>query len=174
MHYCTLLLMSYIKHIFIFLILWRWMQVLYWQLFVTDLLFGKEHHSAVNVGLYLMTKMLPHLKTPEEVSRKKCSFYSNTSMLCWLDKWQHVKIIIFSWFLKVLWHFIKHSCLLSLFFFKLKFKYIYPFISQIECLLPANVVKVLVKIIDGKQKKKNPVYESASRFVSYYFISHWK
>lgn len=67
-----------------------------------DLLFGKEHHSAVNVGLYLMTKMLPHLKTPEEI----------------------------------------------------------------ECLLPANVVKVLVKIIDGKQKKKNPVYESATRFIN--------
>lgn len=50
----------------------------------------------------------------------------------------------------------------------------YLIISQIECLLPANVVKVLVKIIDGKQKKKNPVYESATRFVSYYFIGHLK
>lgn len=47
----------------------------------------------------------------------------------------------------------------------------YLIISQIECLLPANVVKVLVKIIDGKQKKKNPVYESATRFVSYYRTS---
>lgn len=173
MHYCTLLLMSYIKHIFIFLILWRWMQVLYWQLFVTDLLFGKEHHSAVNVGLYLMTKMLPHLKTPEEVSRKKCSFYSNTGMLCWLGKWQDLMKLLYSHdFLKFYDTLLNiHVCSLY-FFFKLKFKYI--FISQIECLLPANVVKVLVKIIDGKQKKKNPVYESATRFVSYYFISHWK
>ncbi|XP_078335491.1 myb-binding protein 1A-like protein [Crassostrea virginica] len=67
-----------------------------------DVLFGKEHHSSVNVGLYLMTKMLPHLKTSEEI----------------------------------------------------------------ECLLTASVVKVLVKIIDGKQKKKNPVYESASQFIN--------
>ncbi|XP_048746975.2 myb-binding protein 1A-like protein [Ostrea edulis] len=67
-----------------------------------DVLFGKEHHKAVSLGLYLMTKLLPHLKTAEEI----------------------------------------------------------------ECLLPASVVRVLVKIIDGRQKKTNPVHQSASQFIN--------
>ncbi|XP_062578911.1 myb-binding protein 1A-like protein [Saccostrea cucullata] len=67
-----------------------------------DLLFSKEHHSSVSVGLYLMTKILPHLTSPEEI----------------------------------------------------------------ECLLPASVVRVLVKVIDGKQKKTNPVHQAASQFMN--------
>ncbi|XP_061196291.1 myb-binding protein 1A-like protein [Saccostrea echinata] len=67
-----------------------------------DLLFSKEHHSSVSVGLYLMTKMLPHLTTPKEI----------------------------------------------------------------ECLLPASVVRVLVKVIDGKQKKTNPVHQAATQFMN--------